>query len=95
VHHVAAARIGTRTVRRSEFLTANHGENTSLGIELDVGYDDSPIVCTTDTEAPPWDLRTFVPAVRPGHRAANVVVSDKRNAVRPIRRWLHPRRRRR
>ena len=33
-------------------------------------------MCTTDTEAPPWDLRTFVPAVRPGHRAPNVVVSD-------------------
>jgi hypothetical protein len=47
----------------AEFLTANHGENTSLGTELGVGYDDSPIVCTTDNEAPPWDRRTFVPAV--------------------------------
>jgi 2-polyprenyl-6-methoxyphenol hydroxylase-like FAD-dependent oxidoreductase len=58
------------------FLTANNGENTSIGIELDVRYDNSPIVCTPDTEAPPWDRRTFVPTVRPGHRAPNVVVDD-------------------
>ena len=60
----------------AQFLTANDGENTSLGIELDVRYDDSPIVCITDTEAPPCDRRTFVPTVRPGHRAPNVVVGD-------------------
>jgi 2-polyprenyl-6-methoxyphenol hydroxylase-like FAD-dependent oxidoreductase len=58
------------------FLTANNGENTSIGIELDVRYDDSPIVCTPDTEAPPWDRRAFAPTVRPGHRAPNVVVAD-------------------
>src|SRR5258705_6888286 len=60
----------------AEFLTTNDGENTSLGIELDVRYDDSPIVCAADSEAPPWDRRTFVPTVRPGHRAPNVVVGD-------------------
>jgi 2-polyprenyl-6-methoxyphenol hydroxylase-like FAD-dependent oxidoreductase len=58
------------------FLTANDGENTSIGIELDVRYDNSPIVCTPDTEAPPWNRRTFLPTVRPGHRAPNVVVDD-------------------
>jgi hypothetical protein len=60
----------------AEFLTTNDGENTSLGIELDVRYDDSPIVCAADGEAPPWDRRTFVPTVRPGHRAPNVVVAE-------------------
>jgi FAD-dependent monooxygenase len=58
----------------AEFLTANDGENTSLGIELDVRYDDSPIVYAPDTPAPPWDRRRFVPTVRAGHRAPNIVV---------------------
>jgi 2-polyprenyl-6-methoxyphenol hydroxylase-like FAD-dependent oxidoreductase len=58
------------------FLTANNGENTSVGIELDVRYDDSPIVCRPHTEAPPWDRGTFMPSVRPGHRAINVVVAE-------------------
>jgi 2-polyprenyl-6-methoxyphenol hydroxylase-like FAD-dependent oxidoreductase len=60
----------------AEFLTTNDGENTSLGIELDVRYDDSPVVWRADDEAPDWDRRTFVPTVRPGHRAPNVVVGD-------------------
>jgi hypothetical protein len=60
----------------ADFLTNNNAENLSLGIELDVRYDDSPIVCAPQTEAPPWNRRTFVPTVRPGHRASNVVVSD-------------------
>jgi hypothetical protein len=60
----------------AEFLTTNDGENTSLGIELDVRYDDSSIVWRADDEAPPWDRRTFVPTVRPGHRAPNVVVGE-------------------
>jgi 2-polyprenyl-6-methoxyphenol hydroxylase-like FAD-dependent oxidoreductase len=58
----------------AEFLNANDGENTSLGVELDVRYDDSPIVCAPDTSAPPWDRRSFVPTVRAGHRAPNIVV---------------------
>jgi FAD-dependent monooxygenase len=60
----------------AEFIIANDAENLSLGIELDLRYDDSPIVSATDGEAPPWDRRTFVPTVRPGHRAPNVVVAD-------------------
>ena len=60
----------------AEFLTTNDAENLSLGIELDLRYDDSPIVCATDDEAPPWDRRTFVPTVRAGHRAPNVVVAE-------------------
>jgi 2-polyprenyl-6-methoxyphenol hydroxylase-like FAD-dependent oxidoreductase len=60
----------------AEFLTTNDAENISLGIELDVRYDDSPIVCDPDEEAPGWDRRTFVPTARPGHRAPNVVVSE-------------------
>ena len=60
----------------ADFLTANDAENLSLGIELDVRYDDSPVVCTPKTEAPPWNRRTFVPTVRAGHRAPNVVVSE-------------------
>ena len=60
----------------ADFLTANDAENLSLGIELDVRLDDSPIVCAPHTEAPPWNRRTFVPTVRPGHRAPNIVVSE-------------------
>ena len=62
----------------AEFLAANDGENTSLGIELDVRHDDSPIVCDPDTPAPPWDRRSFVPTVRAGHRAPNIVVERGR-----------------
>ena len=62
----------------AEFLLSNDGENTSLGIELDVRYDDSPVVCTPATYAPPWNRRTFVPTVRAGHRAPNIVVKDDR-----------------
>ena len=58
----------------AEFLTANNSENTSLGIELDVRYEDSPIVCDPDTSAPHWDRRGFAPTVRAGHRAPNIVV---------------------
>jgi 2-polyprenyl-6-methoxyphenol hydroxylase-like FAD-dependent oxidoreductase len=60
----------------AEFIIANDAENLSLGVELDVRYDNSAIVCATDSEAPPWDRRTFVPTVRPGHRAPNVVVGE-------------------
>jgi FAD-dependent monooxygenase len=61
----------------AEFFTTNNAENLSLGIELDVRYDDSPIVCVTDGETPPWDRRIFVPTVVPGHRAPNVVVGER------------------
>jgi hypothetical protein len=60
----------------AEFFTTNDAENLSLGIELDVRYGDSPIVCATDDDPPPWDRRTFVPTVRPGHRAPNIVVGE-------------------
>ena len=61
----------------AEFLSANDAENTSLGIELDVRYGDSPIVCAVGGDAPPWDRRSFVPTVRPGHRAPNIVVAEE------------------
>jgi hypothetical protein len=59
----------------AEYFTTNNAENLSLGIELDVRYGNSPIVSATDGEAPAWDRRTFVPTVRPGHRAPNIVVA--------------------
>jgi len=62
----------------AEFLGANDGENISLGVELDIRYDDSPVVCAPDTEAPPWNRRTYAPSVRAGHRAPNVVVGADR-----------------
>ena len=62
----------------AKFLGSNDAENTSLGIELDVRYDDSPVVSTPDTEAPHWHRRTYVPTVRAGHRAPNMVVGTDR-----------------
>jgi hypothetical protein len=59
--------------RVAQFLTAHDAENLSLGIELDVGYDNSPIVVPDGSTAPTWGRRTFVPTVRPGRRAPNVV----------------------
>jgi 2-polyprenyl-6-methoxyphenol hydroxylase-like FAD-dependent oxidoreductase len=64
----------------AEFLNTHNGENISLGIELDVRYDDSPIVCTPDGNAPRWDRHTFAPTVRAGHRAPNVVLGDDDDA---------------
>ena len=78
----------------AEFLSANDSENTSLRIELDLRYDDSPIVCDPDTSAPHWDRRGFVPTVRAGHRAPNIVVGPDHHAVRRLRARLHVGRRR-
>jgi hypothetical protein len=33
-------------------------------------------VCTPDIPAPAWDRRTFVPTVRPGHRAPNTILAQ-------------------
>jgi 2-polyprenyl-6-methoxyphenol hydroxylase-like FAD-dependent oxidoreductase len=61
----------------AEFLAANNAENVSLGIELDVRYDGSPAVVSDGSSAPTWDRRTFVPTVRPGHRAPNAVLGER------------------
>jgi 2-polyprenyl-6-methoxyphenol hydroxylase-like FAD-dependent oxidoreductase len=60
----------------AEFLATHDAENLSLGIELDVRYDNSPVVVADGSTAPPWDRRTFVPTVRPGHRALDVVLGE-------------------
>ncbi|MEZ0365160.1 FAD-dependent monooxygenase [Mycobacterium sp. pUA109] len=60
----------------AEFLAANDAENLSLGIELDVRYDTSPVVVPDGSVAPPWDRRAFLPTVRPGHRAPNIVLGE-------------------
>ena len=59
------------------FLAANDAENLSLGIELDVRYDESPVVVPDGSAAPSWDRKTFVATVRPGHRAPNPVVGGQ------------------
>jgi FAD-dependent monooxygenase len=61
----------------AQFLATNDAENLSLGIELDVRYDNSPVVLSDGTIAPSWDRRTFVPTVRPGHRAPNIVLGEQ------------------
>jgi 2-polyprenyl-6-methoxyphenol hydroxylase-like FAD-dependent oxidoreductase len=61
----------------AQFLAANDAENLSLGIELDVRYDDSPVVVADGSATPPWDRRTFVPTVRPGHRAPNIALGEQ------------------
>jgi 2-polyprenyl-6-methoxyphenol hydroxylase-like FAD-dependent oxidoreductase len=60
----------------AQFLAANDAENLSLGIELDVRYDNSPVVVPDGSTNPPWDRKTFVPSVRPGHRAPNVALGE-------------------
>jgi 2-polyprenyl-6-methoxyphenol hydroxylase-like FAD-dependent oxidoreductase len=60
-----------------EFLATHDAENLSLGIELDVRYDNSPVVVPDGSPAPPWDRRVFLPTVRPGHRAPNIVLRDQ------------------
>lgn len=61
----------------AEFLAANDAENLSLGIELDVRYVGSPVVAEDASTPPPWDRRTFVPTVRPGHHAPNIVLGEQ------------------
>jgi Aromatic-ring hydroxylase, C-terminal len=61
----------------AQFLATHDAENLSLGIELDVRYDNSPVVVTDGSATPPWDRRTFVPTVRPGHRAPNVALGEQ------------------
>jgi 2-polyprenyl-6-methoxyphenol hydroxylase-like FAD-dependent oxidoreductase len=61
----------------AQFLAANNAENLSLGIELDLRYDDSPVVIPDGSTVGPWDRRTFVPTVRPGHRAPNIVLGEQ------------------
>src|SRR6201997_1352169 len=63
------SRIDGGQQRVAQFLATNNAENLSLGIELDVRYDDSPVVVPEESVAPRWNRRTFVPTVRPGHRA--------------------------
>jgi len=69
-------------------------KTSAWGIELDVRYGDSPIVCATDGEAPPWDRRTFVPTVAAGAPRTERRGRRRRDLVRPVRPRLHPRRRR-
>jgi FAD-dependent monooxygenase len=59
-----------------DFLATHDDENTSLGVELDVRYDNSPVVVSDGTTAPPWQRRHFIPTARPGHRAPNVVLGE-------------------
>jgi FAD-dependent monooxygenase len=61
----------------AQFLAANNAENLSLGLELDVRYDNSPVVVCDGGTAPLWERRTFVPTVRPGHRAPNIVLGEQ------------------
>jgi 2-polyprenyl-6-methoxyphenol hydroxylase-like FAD-dependent oxidoreductase len=60
----------------AQFLATNDAENLSLGVELDVRYDTSPVVVPDGSTAPPWDRRSFVPTVRPGHRAPNMALGE-------------------
>ena len=61
----------------AQFLATNDAENVSLGIELDVRYDSSPVTVPDGSNAPPWDRRTFAPTVRPGHRAPNIALGEQ------------------
>jgi hypothetical protein len=61
----------------AQFLATNDAENLSLGVELDVRYDESPVVVPDGSTAPAWERRTFVPTVRPGHRAPNIALGKR------------------
>jgi len=56
-------------------------------------YDYSPVVCAPDTEAPPWDRRTFAPTVRAGHRALTSSSEPTGTLFDRIRAGLHAGRR--
>jgi len=72
----------------ARFLAANDHENVSLGIELDVRYDTSPVIVTPTDDAPAWDRLTFTPAIRAGHRAPNVRLDDETTLFDRFGRWF-------
>ncbi len=40
-----------------------------LGVVLDQRYDGSPVVIDDGSDVPQWDVSTYVPSAKPGHRA--------------------------
>lgn len=60
-----------------EFVAANNGENTSVGIELGYVYAGSPVVASTAEDEPPeLDPLVYRPTTFPGARAPHVPLAD-------------------
>lgn len=54
----------------------NQSEFDSIGMQLGISYDDSPIVCHDDERAPPFALDSYTESSRPGVRAPHLWRAD-------------------
>ena len=55
---------------------AGNLENEAWGLEWGYRYDDSPVVCHEEGEAPDYEWEYYVPCTWPGVRAPNVFLTD-------------------
>jgi hypothetical protein len=58
-----------------------HTEWHSLGLDLGFRYEDSPIIVSDGTPAPPDDTSHYEPTARPGHRAPHAWLDDGRSML--------------
>ncbi|WP_405793720.1 FAD-dependent monooxygenase [Streptomyces sp. NBC_01506] len=69
-------------VLAGERITATRRtEWRSLGVQLDVRYDSSPLIVPDGTPDPPADPEAYVPTARPGHRAPHFTLADGRSVL--------------
>ncbi len=68
-----------RSLRRevgARVTAAKLREFNTLGVVLGYRYDDSPLIVSDDSAAPPHDFINYVPTARPGHLAPHAWLHD-------------------
>ena len=69
--------------RFTEFAHANRLDREYIldGIILGYRYEGSPTIWPDDTDPTPFDVMTYVPSARPGHRAPHAWLADGRSTL--------------
>ena len=60
----------------SRILALGNLENEALGIEIGYRYDDSPVICHEEGNAPPYEMERYVPSSWPGARLPSLFLED-------------------
>ncbi len=76
VHEDSPAGAAARRALGQGILALGNAENESLGIEIGYRYDNSPIICGEDGEAPPADALRYTPSTWPGVRVPSLFLAD-------------------
>lgn len=76
IHEDSARGQAARTALGAKILELGNLENEALGIEIGYRYDDSPIVCPEDGEAPPQEMAAYHPSTWPGVRVPSLFLDD-------------------